>query len=338
MKNKVDVLIIGAGVGGLGAACWMNKKSYAGLKFGKEVHSHNFMVAEGSESLPMNLQNGVHYLHSEPLLPFKPDLKRITLTDGVLCGDEIIHKPSLIHALEYSEKVREVQHPSSIMEIGKETSVFMPKSNSMNELMQEMYDYAGKENFEFGCWLTELDTENKIATFKKVENGESVFYKVEYNHLISTAPLDKFRKLINDEFINSVSLTCAPVHITNYKVEKIVPNWMINLYIPDKNSPIYRASILNGVCSVESIRPLGNGETWQARDLLSMFHLVDEDPQKFTWNTGKVISISIDDREKILEILSKVNIHLVGRFARWDRKLLIDSTIDQAKNIVDKII
>jgi hypothetical protein len=324
MNNKVNTLIIGSGVGGLGCACWM-KHHGSGL---------DFMVMEASAELPMNLHNGVHYLHSIPELPFKPDLKKITLTDGVLSNDEILHVPSLKHALEYSEKVREIQHPSSIMEVGKEDTVYLPSSNCANEFLQEMYEYAGKENFHFGCWLSELDTEKKLAIFK----SEGKEFNITYENLISTVPLDKFRGIIKNDYINSLSLKYSPVYITNYKVEKIVPNWMINLYIPDKNSPVYRASILNGICSVESIRTLTKGEIWQVKDMLGMFHLsMEEEVKTYTWSTGKVISISMDERYKAQQELEKLGIYLVGRFACWNRKLLIDNTISQSKEVVEKI-
>ena len=324
MKNKVKTLVLGAGAGGLGSAVWL-----------KESKSE-FMVVEGAKELPLNMHNGVHYLHSIPPLPFDSELKKITLTDGVLVNDEIMHKPSLKHALEYSEKVREIQHPSSIMEVGKEDSVFMPKSNSLNELMTQMYEYSGKENFEFGYWLKSLDTDAKIASFEK--EGET--FRVEYENVISTISLDKLLPMLNFPGIMELQmkLKCTPVYVTNYKVEKIVPNWMINLYIPNKNSPIYRASILNGICSVESIRTLGTSERWQVRDVLSMFHLADEEVETFCWSTGKVISISIDERTKLIETLKEMNIYLVGRFARWDRKLLVDTTINQAKEVIEEII
>jgi hypothetical protein len=265
------------------------------------------------------------------------------LTDGVLCETDreftIVHKPTLIHALEYSEKVREIQHPSSIMEIGKEDSVFMPKSNSMNDLMYQMYDYAGHENFAFNYWLggfKDLDTDHKSAWFKNA-NGEIQI--VGFENAICTIPLDKLLPMLVFPRIMELQLklNCAPVHVSNFAIEKIVPNWMINLYVPHKDSPVYRASILNGICSVESIRPLRNGEQWQVRDLLSMFHLSEEDPKCFTWNTGKVISISIDERHRLDEEINKLDIYLVGRFARWDRKLLVDTTINQAKEVVEKI-
>lgn len=318
MKTKTNVLVIGSGSAGLGAASWLTHRGI------------DFMVVEGSDKLPLNLHNGVHYLHSIPELPFNTDLKEITLTDGILVNGEIIHTPNLLYSLQYSEKVREVQHPSSIMEIGKRTKVYMPKSNTLNSLLQECYEYAGAENFNFGYWLQGIDTEKKSACFKR----DKGFYYVDYEHLISAVPLDKFREMTGNKFIKSLKLECTPVYITNYKVNKIVPNWMINLYIPDYNNPIYRASILNGICSVESIRELTSEEIKEVKYSLKMFHFSTDPPEKFTWSTGKVKSITMDERARMIEELAKLSIYPAGRFAMWNRQLLVDSTINQVAEII----
>lgn len=323
METKViNTLILGAGIGGLGAAAWAKK------------HNLGFMVVEGSKELPMNMHNGVHYLHSIPSLPYDIDLKKITLTDGILYEDKIYHEPNLEFSLKYSEKVREIQHPSSIMDVGKRAEVFLPASNSMNDFLKVMYEFAGEENFTFGYWLKEIDLEDKIAYFDKQGTKLAVHYK----NIISTLPLDKFRDLVKIEELNGVDLKCNPVYITNFKVDKIVPNWMINLYIPDPNSPVYRASFLNNICSVESIRELRNHEIYQAIETLKMFHVNEDSAEKYTWNTGKVSSISIDERLKVLDVLINHDIYPVGRFSLWNRKLLMDSTIEQAKMVVEHII
>jgi len=314
--------VLGAGAGGLGAACWLKEKGI------------EFMCVEGLDSVPANMHNGVHYLHSIPSLPFDAKIKSITLTDGILFEEKIYHEPNLSFSLKYSEKVREIQHPSSIMDIGKHDKVYMPENNSLNKLVEDMYENAGKENFHFGYWFKGLDLKKKSAAFEK--QGELFF--VEYEQLISTIPLDRFRASIENEFINNLQLNCNPVYVTNFKVEKIVPNWMINLYIPNSNTPIYRASILNNVCSVESIRELKKGEQYCVREILEMFHLIDEDPEYYTWKTGKVLSISIDDRMKLVEKLKELSIYSIGRFGLWNRKLLVDSTINQAKLVVEHLI
>lgn len=323
MRTNVDLLIIGAGAGGLGAAV---QAKHLGI---------DFMVVEGNESLPLNLHNGVHYLHSVPELPFKSEFKEMTLTDGILFDGEIHHTPNLKWSLLYSEKVREIQHPSSIMDVGKTTKVYMPKSNTVNTMLTDMYDFADHDNFSFGLYLSAVDVHAKTARFND-KNGEIVF--VDFKHLITTVPLDKFRAMLpKNEHIHGLTLGYSPVYITNYKVNRIVPNWMINLYIPTLYDPIYRASILNGICSVESIRELSELEQEGVRGTLRMFHLDKSEPTKYTWNTGKVLSISNDDRDLLDTELGKMSISAVGRFARWDRKLLIDTTIEQARKVVDKL-
>jgi len=323
---KVDNLIIGSGAGGLGTAVWMK---YTG---------QNFMVVDSLESIPLNLHNGVHYLHSIPNLPFETKIREIPLTDGYLDDrGEIVHTPDLNVALQYSEKVREIQHPSSIMDIGKRNKVYMPVSNTLNTLLSEMYEYSGEESFRFGLWLSEVDVDSRIATFKdKKEN----LHKIEYKNLISTIPLDVLRNIMNEESpATAMTFGSNPVYITNYKVDRIVPNWMINLYIPSEHVPFYRASLLNGICSVESIRELTDEQVrLRIPRYLRMFYLNPTDPQRYEWKTGKVLSISMDDRETIVDWLNERDIYSLGRFGLWNRKLLVDSTISQGQQIAQYLL
>lgn len=312
--------MIGSGAGGLGAACWLKDKGI------------DFCVIDSAKELPVNMHNGVHYLHSIPELPFDSKIKKITLTDGILLKNgEISPIATLNHSLEYSEKVREIQHPSSIMDVGKDDSAYMPEDNSLNNLIRQMYEFAVPLNFYFGYWLESI-SDDKSAHFK----GTAECLDVEFEYIISTAPLNKVGDIFG--LSNLPEMKANPVYITNYKVERIVPNWMINIYIPDIESPIYRASFLNGVCSVESIRPLTDIEMSKiVPSMLGMFHIPFQIAEEAHWPTGKVMSISIDDRNRILGELIDKGIYTIGRFGQWDRKLLVDSTINQAHNVVEII-
>lgn len=327
MHIKTNTLVIGAGVGGLGAGCWLKH-------FGID-----FTILDGSLEVPKNLHNGVHYLHSIPELPFKVDLKKILLTDGILEHGNIHQKPTLMHSLKYSEKVREIMHPSSIMDVGKEEEAYIPSNNSANQLIDDMAEYIGTTHFVFGRWLKSIDHVEKLATFTE-QNGDLT--TVSYEHLITTVPLDKMLPHILNESNKSlveIELKASPVYITNFKVNDIVPNWLINIYVPERYSPVYRASILNNIFSIESMRPLTDrGDIKNALDMFFMFRLVDEEPQRATWTTGKVISISIDDRIRVVEEFMKYDVYPIGRFGLWNRKLLIDNTIKQAKEVVHYLI
>ena len=136
---KPKYVILGAGAGGLGAGTWLKQRG------------ENFVIIEGSSSLPMNLNNGVHYLHSVPILPIElqKDLRKITLTEGVLYSDgNVKYHADFNDVLNYAMKVREIYHPSSIMSVGKRNHAFMPSSNELNYLLKSMADYIG-DNFLF---------------------------------------------------------------------------------------------------------------------------------------------------------------------------------------------
>lgn len=333
MRTKVKTLVLGSGAGGLGAACWLKKKGDLGMYMGEPTNDADFVVVDGCPELPLNLHNGVHYLHTIPELPFKSDIKKITLTDAILNDGKMYDRPSLKFALQYSEKTGESQRPSSIMAVGKEDTAYMPSGNSLNTLLQEMHEYAGKDKFIFGKWLNAIDTEKKIAYFRDKDSDEELV--VEYENVISTIPLDKMKQLIDNSFINTLKLDCTAIHVANYKVDRIVPNWMINVYIPDASISIYRASFLNGICSVESTKAIDDWEIVKIAKFLDMFYLSTNGVQGYEWKTGKVVSISTDDRAELIEILKGKDIYQIGRFGLWNRKLLIDSTINQAKAVVE---
>ncbi len=305
MKTRYNTIILGAGIGGLGVGAWI------------KTLSEDFIILEKEKEIPLNLHNGVHYLHSIPDLPYEPKLKEITLTDGVLTQGEIKHTASLEDALLYSEKVRAIQHPSSIFEVGKKESVFVPKSNDMNDFIKEMVDWIVKDHIQTNTKITKIDVEKK-----RIEINEE---KIEFENLITTLPL---RTLVPD-----INLQSTPIEIFNFKVNKIVPNWLINLYIPDKNQKPYRISILNNKASVESIELIEKTDYESIRQLFRMFYINLDEIERSKWKEGKIISIDIDSRRKILEKFIPKDIFLLGRFGLWDQKLLIDSTIRQAKEI-----
>lgn len=316
--EQIDTLVIGAGAGGLGAGCWLKHEGFS------------FLIVDPSKALPLNLHNGVHYLHSIPELPFKNTIKKITLTEAILSHGKFFHEPNLQYALDYSEKVRDVQHPSSIMNVGKNDCAYMPDGN-LNRLLIDMRNYIGVDNFRFGQWITKIDTTNKIVEISEV-CGKKEYH---YEHIISTVPIESMFNLIGYKD-SGIDFLQNAIYVTNYQISNIVPNWMISLYIPDKEYSIYRASILNGICSVESIKELSEHEIKKIiPTILSMFEInTNSGIDSYEWKNGKIMSISIDQRQKVVNYLQDLQIYQIGRFGLWNRKLLIDSTINQAQSVV----
>jgi len=311
---ETKYLILGAGIGGLSTGAWLKDEDY--------------LIVDGCDSVPVNLHNGIHYLHSKPHLPFEFDLKEITLTDGIFHENgDVDANCTLNEVLNYSEKVREIQHPCSIMNVGNMGMAYLTKDNTLNSLIERFKMEIPDYKFRFGMWFQKLDKENKIAYFEK--DGEK--YGIRYKYLISTIPLDK---LYNGFGEKSIELKSKSIFVTNFKVDKIVPNWIINIYIPRKDTSVYRVSMLNNACSMESVEKLSSSEIAEVIRLMDLFHIDENSMSQYEWKTGKVISIDTDTRERIVTEMMQYEVYTLGRFGLWNRKILIDKTIKQSEAIV----
>ena len=93
----------------------------------------DFLIVDKCESLPLNLHNGVHYLHSNDFgTPFPFEFKKITATEEVWNPrTDTFNKVSTIpEMVEYSLKVMGTRHPSSIMDPGnRDWDVYLPVSH-----------------------------------------------------------------------------------------------------------------------------------------------------------------------------------------------------------------
>ena len=323
---KTKYLILGSGIGGLAAGARL-----------KEIGEHNFAIIDKCDSLPLNLHNGVHYLHSNDFgTPFPFELKKIQATEEIWDPRtdnfrKISHIPEM---LEYSMKIMGLRHPSSIMDPGNRNwDTYLPMSNNMNDLLSGYYNYIGS-HFLWGRRLRRIDAEKKEVYVGLGDN--EVPEVVEYEHLISTIPLPTLYK--SCYFVSENEFKNAPVHITNYKTDKIVGNWLIGIYISDPKFPPHRLTILNNIISMESIKPMTyEDEVIVKYHLERYFDYSLKTKESYTWDTGRIWGLTKEEREKVVNSFRKNNIHLVGRFARWDGKLLMDSTILQAKSVIDSI-
>ncbi len=320
-------LIIGSGVGGLSLGSFLKAKGEL-----------DFKIVDRCESLPMNLSNGVHYLHSGELgLPFVFDTKEIVSTEEIWNPrkDEFKKLAHIPEMMDYSMKVMGLRHPSSIMDPGgRSWKTYIPYSNDMNDLLKGFQNYIGEDKFEFGQKMTSINLDKKFVTFESALTG--TFENVRYDKLITTSPLNCLGDIcgleIRKEFKHQ------PVFITNYKAEKIVPNWLISIYISDVKFPVYRITVMNNIISMESLHKLSFEEEAIVKyHLERYFEYKLESKTYYYWDTGRIWGLNKEDREEVVKMFEKDDIHLCGRFARWDGKLEITATIKQAKEVVDQI-
>ena len=309
--KKSKYFIFGAGVGGLACGARLKEKGI-----------EDFLIIDKCPSLPLNLHNGVHYLHSNDFgTPFPFELKKIQATEEVWDPrTDTFKKTSQIpEMIEYSMKIMGLRHPSSIMDPGNRNwDTYLPISNNLNDLIQGYYNYIGKEHFVFNEEISLIIVPRK-------------------NKIISTLPLPLMYSLC--KFEKEYEFKNSPIYITNYKTENIVANWLIGIYISDPKFPPHRLTILNNIISMESIRPMTYEDEVIVKYHLERYFDYDlKTKESYTWETGRIWGLAKEERENVMNKFAKCNIHLVGRFARWDGKLLIDSTILQAKEVVDSLL
>mgnify|MGYP001600203861 CR=1 FL=1 len=314
MKKIYKTIILGSGVGGLSA--------------GKLIKDS--IILEKQETIPKNLQNGVHYLHSIPKIKTNIKYKQIRLDECVFnSNDCITQKPNLYDAMLYSYKAIGIIQPTSIFQLGKRNHCFVPQSNDMNDLID---DLAKNCNIEFGEEFKKIDLKEKIINDK---------YK--YNYLLSTISLKTLLQLIGIPFkiefnSNKIYTYNYKIYTYNYCIKNIKSDWLISIYIARDDFYSYRMSILNNQISVESNKSMEPVMVYkEIKKIFPFLELNEESFKEGKWDTGKVISISVKNRKNILEQLLKHNIIPFGRYGQWDRRLLIDSTIEQA-NIIANFI
>jgi len=321
---KTKILILGSGIGGLSAGAELKSRG-----------EKDFLIVDRTPCLPMNLQNGLHYLHSDNFgTPFPFSLKKVILTEEVwnVRKDEFLKCADLPMMFEYSKKIMEnLRHPSSVMDPGKRLEVFVPPSNSMNDLLKAYHDYIGEEHFAWNSSLVSMDLDKKEALFNQEEG-----YTVQFENCISTLPIDKFYGLCGLK--SPYEFKHKTIYITNYQTKNIVSNWLIVLYIPDAKFKPYRITVMNGILSMESIEPMTPDD-----EVIVKYHCHDlfdyelESKQSYAWETGRIFGLSPEDREKMVSWFANKGIWLLGRFSTWNGKSLMDSTIKDAQDIISII-
>lgn len=321
--KKVKTLILGSGVGGISIAAELKSKDET-----------DFLVVDKCDKLPKNLHNGLHYLHSSNFgTPFDFEFKKCILTEEIwdTRNNSFKKAATIPEMFEYSKKVMEnLRHPSSIMDPGKRNEVWIPMSNNMNDLILAYYNYIGEEKFEWSFAIREIDTEKKIVTF---DVGGDLVDFIKYDYLISTIPINQFYKICG--FKSPYEFKQKAIYINNYETKNIVPNWLIVLYMSDPKFPPYRIAVFNNLISMESLVDLTYEDEVVIKYLIGdLFEYDLKTKTNYKWETGRIFGLQKPERIEMVDFFAKMDIHLLGRFSRWDGKLLIDSTVLQAKEMV----
>ena len=319
---KTKYVIIGAGIGGLAAGAEL-----------KRLGETDFVILEKQDKVPMNFHNGLHYLHSTDFnLPFEFTFKKNPITEEIwnTKTNTFSKCATLPEAIEYSKKIMESKrHVTSIMDPGKLKEVIVPENDDMNSLIQAYVEYIGLEHFQFG------EEVQKIKQFpKEIFTKQNNIY--EYEFIITTAPLTSTYEVCGTTC--PYELKNQPLYITNFENRNIVKNWLIVLYMSDPKFPPHRITAMNGILSMESMRELTQEDDIIIKYLIGdLFDYCLESRTSYKWDTGRIFGLDTKQREEIVSSFAAMDIYLLGRFARWEHRLRIDTTILQAQEIIQQI-
>jgi hypothetical protein len=137
---------------------------------------------------------------------------------------------------------------------------------------------------------------------------------------------------------SEVDFIQKPIHITNYKAQNIVPNWLVSLYVSDPKFPPYRITILNGIISMESLAPMTEHEESVVKYHLERYFDYDlKTVSRHSWPSGRIWGISKDERDALVSTFNLFGISLLGRYGQWNGKLEMATTVRQAQEIIKEI-
>lgn len=226
---------------------------------------------------------------------------------------------------------------------------FLYPKNGAQVFLNKLYDNLDKEKVKLNTEIKCIDLKNKKAI--TIDNQE-----ISYEHLINTAPLNKFLKLLNEEQGNKLEskLSYNKVLVFNLGFERksnFNEHW---IYFPDKSINFYRAGFYNNILNEEKL-------SMYIEIGFSKDEEINVDQQlKLTLENLEKLGISKDNKLeeystiimdpgyvhingktnedvlKYIEDLGKDNVYSIGRYGSWTYCSMEDAMIG-AKKLAEKI-
>jgi len=174
--------------------------------------------------------------------------------------------------------------------------------------------------------VTEIDVAGKCITFK----GDKVSGKIKYDVLINTIPLPDFIRLLNEgfrswdmaKFIYDTKFDAIPVGL-KYKrfPNKDLACDVKVVYLPSDDPKAYRASGNDEFSVYEYSFAFGDNAENKIYDKVLY--------------PGKLIHS--DNTPEILQVLKDNSIYSVGRYAKWDQRVLVHDAYDDVIKIKNEL-
>lgn len=183
-------------------------------------------------------------------------------------------------------------------------------------------------------YIAPLDFHQQMLDYHK----ERIFYGSDVPltqmsiPVISTLPLnvliDKFSL---DAKLPEQALASAPIYVTTVTISHC--DLYQTIYFPDKDTPIYRASITGGTLIIESMAPISAKNVAAMIDVFGVGGLWQMESFNFEQKIGKFEPLDEDYRKQLMyDITSALGIYSLGRHATW-RKILLDDVVKDIEQI-----
>lgn len=251
-------------------------------------------------------------------IPFR----QVQVRKSIWCNGTEYRLPDIRFTNMYSKKVIGGYYDRSIVNLETVTRWVAPE-----DFHQQVLRQCG-HRVQYGSKVSMIDKEQvALVDFTSIRR--------DGGPIISTLAMPLIAKILNIE--SPVNFSAGRrVHVTRFRVKNCDLN--VSMYYPDDQYPVYRASLMRDLLSIELIRePKDPNEARMCYlEVLASLgidgsdvSIVDEGSQ-----IGK-LDYRLDDRTRkswILKLTMDYNIFSLGRFAVW-KNILQDDVYDDAMRI-----
>jgi hypothetical protein len=303
-----DVIIIGAGLAGLAAAC----------KFPGATIYESGARGEKHKAVLRFRDKSVSELTG---IPFK----EVTVRKEIYLNGGMYNACSISAANMYSRKVAGIYEDRSIWDLAPSKRYIAPE-NFYDRLVDMSLARGVEIHWNFPVSKDLLVTESDAW--------------------INTAPLPVIMDVVGMPKAD-FNFEKSAIHVDRYRLPKGSDVYQ-TIYFPQMNMRVYRASITGDVLTVESLGgdskehfewPSNSREELSiiidafGLDRFERLEFIDSADQKY----GKIVDLPRNQREAILyELTREFNIFSLGRFATW-RNLLLDDVVKDL-NVIERLM
>ena len=261
------------------------------------------------------------------------------------CDLNTLDKEAMGRFFPYADIKQVVNNMKNNKDVSYNNEFLYPKKGAIS-FINKLYEQLDKNKIKLNTKIVDIDIKNKVAT---TSDG----YKIEYQYLINSSPLNEFLALLNTNSSNELlsKLTYNKVLVFNLGFEK-KSDWNEHwVYFPDKSINFYRAGFYDNILNSDKLSmyiEIGYGKDDKNIDIDEQLKLTIENLKKvgIVDENNKLVSYSSllldpayvhvhgntnEDVGKYFDSLKQNNIFSIGRYGAWIYCSMEDCMIEAKK-------